>query len=64
LGILEKITAAGFKIVALKYTQLSLEMRKNFMVYIESSFLCELVDVYDHETIVSAILEKENAVKI
>ena len=63
-GILEKITAAGFKIVAMKYTQLSRRDAQEFYaVHKERPFFGELVDFMTRGPIVSAILEKENAVE-
>ncbi len=63
-AILEKITAAGFKIVAMKYTQLSLRDAQEFYgVHRERPFFGELVEFMTSGTIVAAILEKENAVE-
>jgi|TARA_R110000824_G_scaffold220745_1_gene407892 nucleoside-diphosphate kinase len=63
-AILEKITAAGFKIVAMKYTQLSLRDAQEFYsVHSERPFFGELVEFMTRGPIVSAILEKENAVE-
>ncbi|WP_423998701.1 nucleoside-diphosphate kinase [Maribacter sp. IgM3_T14_3] len=63
-AILEKITAAGFKIVAMKYTQLSLRDTQEFYgVHRERPFFGELVEFMTSGTIVAAILEKENAVE-
>ena len=63
-AILEKITAAGFKIVAMKYTQLSLRDAQEFYgVHRERPFFGELVEFMTRGPIVSAILEKENAVE-
>ena len=63
-GILEKITSAGFKIVAMKYTQLSKRDAEEFYaVHKERPFFGELVDFMTRGPIVSAILEKENAVE-
>ncbi|WP_300026431.1 nucleoside-diphosphate kinase [uncultured Maribacter sp.] len=63
-AILEKITAAGFKIVAMKYTQLSLRDAQEFYgVHRERPFFGELVKFMTSGTIVAAILEKENAVE-
>ncbi|MEK6154922.1 nucleoside-diphosphate kinase [Flavobacteriaceae bacterium 3-367] len=62
-AILEKITSAGFKIVAMKYTQLSRrDAREFYAVHKERPFFGELVDFMTRGPIVSAILEKENAV--
>ena len=63
-AILEKITAAGFKIVAMKYTQLSLSDAQEFYgVHRERPFFGELVEFMTRGPIVAAILEKENAVE-
>jgi nucleoside-diphosphate kinase len=63
-GILNKITSAGFKIVALKYTQLSKRDAQEFYaVHNERPFYGELVTFMTRGPIVSAILEKENAVE-
>lgn len=63
-GILDKITAAGFKILAMKYTQLSKRDAEEFYaVHKERPFYGELVEFMTRGPIVSAILEKENAVE-
>ncbi|WP_091869847.1 nucleoside-diphosphate kinase [Pricia antarctica] len=63
-GILEKITSAGFTIVAMKYTQLSKRDAQAFYaIHKERPFFDELVDFMTRGPIVSAILEKENAVE-
>ena len=63
-GILDKITSAGFKIVALKYTQLSKRDAQEFYaVHSERPFYGELVTFMTRGPIVSAILEKDNAVE-
>ncbi|NND05434.1 MAG: nucleoside-diphosphate kinase [Saprospiraceae bacterium] len=62
-AILEKINAAGFRIVAMKLTKLSQETAGAFYaVHRERPFYQELVDFMSSGPIVSAILEKENAV--
>ena len=62
-AILEKITSAGFKIVAMKYTQLSKRDAQEFYaIHRERPFFDELVQFMTRGPIVSAILEKENAV--
>tara|TARA_B100000965_G_C19536166_1_gene733460 strand:+ start:674 stop:1093 length:420 start_codon:yes stop_codon:yes gene_type:complete len=62
-AILEKINAAGFKIVAMKYTKLSIEKAKQFYdIHKEKPFFEELVNFMSRGPIVAAILEKENAV--
>lgn len=63
-AILEKITSAGFKISAMKYTQLSLRDAQEFYgVHRERPFFGELVEFMTRGPIVAAILEKENAVE-
>lgn len=62
-AILDKITAAGFKIVAMKYTQLSKRDAAAFYaIHKERPFFDELIAFMTRGPIVSAILEKENAV--
>ena len=62
-SILEKITGAGFKIVAMKYTQLSRRDAQEFYaIHKERPFFGELVDFMTRGPIVAAILEKDNAV--
>src|SRR6056297_2394507 len=63
-AILDKITSAGFKIVAMKYTQLSKrDAREFYAIHKERPFYDELVEFMTRGPIVSAILEKENAVE-
>lgn len=62
-AILNDICAAGFKIVAMKYTKLSTEKAGEFYaVHKERPFYGELVEFMSRGTIVAAVLEKENAV--
>ena len=62
-AILEKITAAGFRIVALKKTQLSKADAETFYsVHNERPFFGELVEFMTRGPIIAAILQKENAV--
>ncbi|MFM2269918.1 MAG: hypothetical protein RL757_3359 [Bacteroidota bacterium] len=62
-GILNDICAAGFKIVAMKYTKLSTEKAGEFYaVHSARPFYGELVEFMSRGPIVAAILEKENAV--
>ena len=62
-AILEKINAAGFRIVAMKKTQMTLADAKTFYaVHNERPFFAELVEFMTRGPIVAAILEKENAV--
>ncbi|QBA64579.1 nucleoside-diphosphate kinase [Muriicola soli] len=63
-AILEKITSAGFKIIAMKYTQLSKrDAREFYAIHKERPFFGELVEFMTRGPIVSAILEKDNAVE-
>ncbi len=62
-AILKMINDAGFKIRAMKYTQLSPEKAGEFYeVHKERPFYGELVSFMSSGPIVAAILEKENAV--
>ncbi len=62
-AILEKITAAGFNIVAMKLTQMTRrDAEKFYEVHKERPFFGELVEYMTRGPIVAAILEKENAV--
>jgi nucleoside-diphosphate kinase len=62
--ILEKITGAGFKIIAMKYTQLSRRDAEQFYaIHRERPFFDELVTFMTRGPIVAAILEKDNAVE-
>ncbi|TAI49318.1 nucleoside-diphosphate kinase [Flagellimonas allohymeniacidonis] len=63
-AILEKITGAGFKISAMKYTQLSRRDAEEFYaIHKERPFFGELVEFMTRGPIVAAILEKDNAVE-
>ena len=63
-AILNQITEAGFKIIALKMTQLSTQGAGRFYeVHKERPFYGELVAFMTSGPIVAAILEKENAVE-
>jgi len=62
--ILDKITSAGFKIVALRMTQMTTsEAQEFYSVHKERPFYQELVEFMSSGAIVAAILEKENAVE-
>ena len=62
-AILDKINAAGFSIVALKYTQLSRgDAEAFYAVHAERPFFDELVTFMTRGPIVAAVLEKDNAV--
>jgi|TARA_B100000945_G_scaffold66678_1_gene50001 nucleoside-diphosphate kinase len=63
-AILEKITASGFRIVALKLTQMTVaDAQEFYAVHSERPFYGELVEFMSRGPIVAAILEKENAVE-
>ncbi|WP_010182175.1 nucleoside-diphosphate kinase [Aquimarina agarilytica] len=63
-AILEKIAASGFRIVALKMTQLTLDDAKKFYdVHANKPFYEDLCGFMTSGPIVAAILEKENAVE-
>jgi len=63
-AILEKINASGFKIVAMKQTQMSKRDAETFYaVHSERPFFGDLVEYMTRGPIVAAILEKENAVE-
>ncbi len=62
-AILEKITAGGFKIVALKLTQMTVaDAQEFYAVHSERPFYGELVEFMSRGPIVAAVLEKDNAV--
>ena len=62
-AILKMIEAAGFRIVAMKKTQLSAEQAGKFYeVHKERGFYGELCEMMSSGAIVPMILEKENAV--
>jgi nucleoside-diphosphate kinase len=62
-NILQMINAGGFRIVAMKYTYLSVDQAKKFYeVHAERPFYGELTEFMSSGPIVAAILEKENAV--
>ena len=63
-AILEKITASGFRIVALKLTQMTVaDAQEFYAVHSERPFYGELVEFMSRGPIVAAVLEKENAVE-
>ncbi len=63
-AIMKMIEEAGFRIVALKKTQLSAALAGKFYeIHKERSFYGELVSYMSSGTIVPMILEKENAVE-
>ncbi|MGG8495730.1 nucleoside-diphosphate kinase [Tenacibaculum sp. TC6] len=63
-AILEKINAAGFRIVAMKKTQMTTRDAETFYaIHKERPFFGELVEFMTRGPIVAAILEKDNAVE-
>ncbi len=63
-AIIAKINTAGFKVVAMKLTQLSKRDAEIFYgEHSERPFFGELVEFMTRGPIVAAILEKENAVE-
>ncbi|HUH50967.1 MAG TPA: nucleoside-diphosphate kinase [Flavobacterium sp.] len=63
-GILNMITEAGFRIVAMKLTQLTVaDAQAFYAVHSERPFYGELVEFMSRGPIVAAILEKDNAVE-
>jgi nucleoside-diphosphate kinase len=62
-AILDKISASGFRIVAMKLTQMTTADAETFYaIHKERPFFPELVTFMTRGPIVAAILEKENAV--
>ncbi len=62
--ILEKITSSGFRIVAMKLTQLTTADAETFYdIHKERPFFGDLVTYMTRGPIVAAILEKDNAVE-
>lgn len=62
-AILEKISASGFRIVAMKLTQMTKSDSETFYaIHNERPFFGELVEYMTRGPIVAAILEKDNAV--
>lgn len=63
-AILEKISASGFKILALKLTQMTTaDAQEFYAIHKERPFFAELVEYMTRGPIVAAVLEKENAVE-
>lgn len=63
-AILEQINSSGFRIVAMKLTQMTKDDAETFYaVHKERPFFGELVEFMTRGPIVAAILEKENAVE-
>ena len=62
--ILEKITASGFRIIAMKLTQLTIpDAQAFYAVHKDRPFFEDLVIYMTSGPIVAAILEKDNAVE-
>ncbi len=62
-AILDKIVKSGFRIKAMKFTQMSNEKASKFYaIHKERPFFNDLVDYMNSGPIVAAILEKNNAV--
>jgi nucleoside-diphosphate kinase len=62
-NILQMINAAGFRIVAMKYLQISRKQAEKFYeVHAARPFYGELTEFMSSGPIVAAILEKDNAV--
>ena len=62
-AILDKINAAGFRIIAMKLTHMTTQDAQEFYaVHSERPFYGELVAYMTRGPVVAAILEKENAV--
>ena len=63
-AIIEKMNAAGFRIVAMKQTQMSKNDARTFYdIHKDRPFFGDLVDYMTRGPIIAAILEKENAVE-
>jgi len=63
-AIINDITAAGFRIIALKYTKLTAETAGKFYeVHKDRPFYGDLVTFMSSGPIVAAILEKDNAIE-
>jgi len=61
--ILDKITSSGFKIIAMKFTQLSSrEAEKFYDIHKTKPFFDELIKFMTRGPIVAMVLEKDNAV--
>ena len=62
-AIVDKINAAGFRIVAMKLTHMtSQDAQEFYAVHSERPFYGELVEYMTRGPVVAAILEKDNAV--
>lgn len=64
-AIIDQIVKAGFRLVAMKLTQLTPEKAGEFYaIHKERPFYGELVEFMSSGPIVAAILEKDNAVEV
>ena len=62
-NILQMINAAGFRIIAMKYLQISRQQAEKFYeIHASRPFYGELTEFMSSGPIVAAILEKDNAV--
>jgi len=62
-SILEKITASGFRVIAMKLTQLTVhDAEKFYNIHKDRPFFADLVGYMTRGPIVAAVLEKDNAV--
>ena len=62
--ILDMFVQAGFRIISMKYTRLSLEQAGSFYeIHKERPFYTDLITFMSSGPIVAAILEEENAVE-
>jgi nucleoside-diphosphate kinase len=62
--ILDMFIQAGFRIISMKYTRLSLEQAGSFYeIHKERPFYKDLIEFMSSGPIIAAILEKENAVE-
>jgi nucleoside-diphosphate kinase len=63
-AIIDKITGAGFRLIAMKYTVLSADAAgKFYAIHKERPFYKDLVSFMSSGPIVAAILEKDNAIE-
>ncbi|MDX5584328.1 MAG: nucleoside-diphosphate kinase [Aureibaculum sp.] len=63
-AIIEKINSAGFRIVAMKLTQMTKRDAETFYaIHHERPFFSDLVQYMTRGPVVAAILEKDNAVE-
>ncbi len=63
-AIIDQITKSGFKLIAMKYTNLTAEKAGQFyFIHKERPFYADLVGFMSSGPIVAAILEKDNAIE-